>query len=98
MDKVKRIRWTVDGISSLEEIITYIADNSPFYGGNFAGRVTTLIDNLKQFPEIGRIVPEYDDTEIRELIYQNYRIVYKKSRHDLHFTGDSRCQGTAGIH
>ena len=28
------------------------------------------------FPEIGRIVPEYGDPKMREIIYRNYRIVY----------------------
>jgi plasmid stabilization system protein ParE len=32
---------------------------------------------LGQFPEIGRVVPEYNKPEIRELIYRNYRIVYR---------------------
>jgi len=29
------------------------------------------------FPEIGRIVPEYADPKMREIIYRNYRIVYR---------------------
>ena len=32
---------------------------------------------LEKFPEIGRKVPETDDPNIRELIFQNYRIIYR---------------------
>ena len=32
---------------------------------------------LTLFPESGRIVPEYDRRDLRELLFQNYRIVYR---------------------
>jgi toxin ParE1/3/4 len=34
-------------------------------------------DLLRQHPEIGRIVPEYRDPKIREIIFRPYRIVYR---------------------
>jgi len=39
-----------------------------------------LIDN----PEIGRIVPELSDPQIRELIVKNYRIVYRHIDEEIH--------------
>ena len=39
-----------------------------------------LIDKaltLKTFPERGRVVPEFADPEIREIIFKSYRIVYR---------------------
>ncbi|MFN3395854.1 MAG: type II toxin-antitoxin system RelE/ParE family toxin [Thermodesulfovibrionales bacterium] len=33
--------------------------------------------SLPHFPKTGRVVPEYNDENIREKIYQNYRIVYR---------------------
>ncbi len=35
------------------------------------------IKNIPSFPEAGRIVPEYQDKNLREKIFQNYRIVYR---------------------
>jgi toxin ParE1/3/4 len=32
---------------------------------------------LKDFPEIGRHVPEAEREDIRELIFQGYRIIYR---------------------
>jgi plasmid stabilization system protein ParE len=32
---------------------------------------------LTLFPELGRVVPEYQRPDIRELVFQNYRIVYR---------------------
>lgn len=35
---------------------------------------------------MGRIVPEYNNPDIRELIYQNYRIVYKIEKQTVYLT------------
>ncbi len=81
MDKIEKIVWTEDGISSLEDVAGYIAKDSPYYASNFIKKILYSIEKLTNFPQVGRIVPEYNDPTIRELIYQNYRIVYKiKSR------------------
>jgi plasmid stabilization system protein ParE len=77
MDKIEKIIWTQDGIDSLEDIILYIAKDSVYYASNFAKNILTRIENLMKFPYSGRIVPEYSNPAIREIIYQNYRIVYK---------------------
>jgi toxin ParE1/3/4 len=75
--KVEKIIWTEDGITSFEDTISYIAKDSPYYASNFAGKILISIEKLQAYPRIGRIVPEYNNPSIRELIYQNYRIVYK---------------------
>jgi len=35
------------------------------------------VEDLKSFPESGRIVPETENKSIRELIYGNYRLIYR---------------------
>jgi toxin ParE1/3/4 len=79
VDKIEKIAWTEDAISSFQDVVKYIAEDSVFYASNFAKKILVLVEKLKDFPAIGRIVPEYSNPEIRELIYQNYRIVYKIS-------------------
>ncbi len=40
----------------------------------------TLLTSLKKlnlFPEIGRIVPEIDDTNVREIFIYSYRLIYE---------------------
>lgn len=72
-----KIRWTVGARRDLHEIINYIADDSPAYAINFAERIILAVDRLETFPKLGRIVPEYQDTNVRELIVGNYRVVYR---------------------
>jgi addiction module RelE/StbE family toxin len=77
MDKIEKVIWTYDGLNSLEEIVSFISKDSVYYASNFIKNVLTRIDNLLDFPNIGRVVPEYNNPNIREIIYQNYRIVYR---------------------
>ncbi|WP_099325442.1 type II toxin-antitoxin system RelE/ParE family toxin [Candidatus Kuenenia stuttgartiensis] len=36
-----------------------------------------MVKSIPQFPKSGRMVPEYGDEDLREKIYENYRIVYR---------------------
>ena len=72
-----QIRWSPKAISHLAEICGLISADSPYYASLFAQRAVALIERLGLFPEMGRVVPEYDNPNLRELIHQNYRIVYR---------------------
>lgn len=71
-----RIIWSPDAASDLEAICDFIAKDSEYYARVFAQGLINTIERLLLFPESGRIVPEYNLKDIREIIYQNYRIVY----------------------
>ena len=40
-------------------------------------KIISIIKDIPRFPKAGRMVPEYGDENLREKIYQNYRIVYR---------------------
>jgi plasmid stabilization system protein ParE len=71
------IKWSPRAASNLEEICDFIAKDSQYYAILFAKRVTAIVKAIPQFPKSGRIVPEYNDDNIREKIYEGYRIVYR---------------------
>ena len=73
----KRIKWSPRAADSFEEICNYIARDSGYYASVFAKRIVSLVKAIPDFPKSGRIVPEYQNENIREKIYQNYRIVYR---------------------
>ncbi|MBI5874586.1 MAG: type II toxin-antitoxin system RelE/ParE family toxin [Deltaproteobacteria bacterium] len=72
-----KIKWSPRAASNLEDICDYIAKDSEYYALLFAKKVTAIIKAIPQFPKSGRIVPEYNDENLREKIYENYRIVYR---------------------
>jgi toxin ParE1/3/4 len=43
----------------------------------FAKKINAIVTNVPLFPDSGRIVPEYQDPNLREKMFQNYRIAYR---------------------
>lgn len=43
----------------------------------FGFRLITETDKLLNFPELGRVVPEYRLPIIREIIVRSYRVIYR---------------------
>jgi addiction module RelE/StbE family toxin len=80
MAEIKRIIWSEEAWSDLESIIEYISKDSEYYAVNFVNKIIDTVEILEIFPEAGRIVPEYNNPQLREIIYKNYRIVYKVSK------------------
>lgn len=72
-----KIKWSHRAASNFEDICNYIGKDSKYYASLFAKKVNTLIKAIPQFPKAGRVVPEYGDENIREKIYEYYRIVYR---------------------
>lgn len=72
-----KIIWSPLAIERASEIAEYIAQDKPLAAEKWANTVFSKVDTLKSTPEIGRIVPEIRNNQFRELIYGNYRIIYR---------------------
>jgi addiction module RelE/StbE family toxin len=71
-----KINWTQLALSDLEDIHKYISDDSQRYAQITVNKIYDSVESLTRQPYSGRIVPEFEDTSIRELIEGNYRIVH----------------------
>ena len=72
-----KLIWSPTAASNLEEICNYIEKDSEHYAILFAQNIIALIENIPDFPNAGRIVPEYNLDNLREKIFHSYRIVYR---------------------
>ena len=79
-----KLIWSPLAIQRFEEILDYIAIDSQANADKFAERVFHKIALLSEFPNAGRFVPEFNNSNYRELIFGNYRIIYKVFRNDIH--------------
>jgi plasmid stabilization system protein ParE len=70
------VRWSAEAIGDIESIEEFIGRDSPRYGAIVAERIVQSVDLLEDHPNAGRIGPEIDRPEFRELIRDSYRIVY----------------------
>ena len=74
-----KIVWTQESVSKLISIEEFIADDSPTRANRFIAQIIKKTISLKKHPNKGRIVPEFSLPELREIIFKNYRIVYRVS-------------------
>ena len=72
-----RIIWSPLAVDRASEIADYIAQDKPSAAEKWIDTVFSKVEQLKSSPEIGRIVPEINDSQFRGLIYGNYRIIYR---------------------
>ncbi len=72
-----KIRWSPRAVAHLQGICEFIGKDSEYYASFFAKKVFASIESLPEFPKSGRVVPEYQDENIREKIYGHYQIVYR---------------------
>ena len=61
----------------LKQIHDYIAKDSKYYAKKVIHTIVEKTEELIDFPKIGRIVPEIDDPNIRELFVYSYRLLYE---------------------
>ncbi len=62
--------------SDLADIVRYIAQHNSDAAARLGYELITRAENLAQFPEIGRMVPEFRNRDLREIICRSYRVIY----------------------
>jgi toxin ParE1/3/4 len=72
-----KIIWSAQAREDLRDIVTFIAQDNPQTAESFGNLLISKVDLLAQFPQIGRVVPEEQDENIREIIFRPYRIIYQ---------------------
>jgi toxin ParE1/3/4 len=71
-----KVVWTDSAIKDLNDIGEYIARDSQRYAELTVEKLFNSVDILEKNPKAGKMVPEFEDDNIRELIRGSYRIVY----------------------
>ncbi|MCX5883887.1 MAG: type II toxin-antitoxin system RelE/ParE family toxin, partial [Deltaproteobacteria bacterium] len=71
------IVWSPLAVDRASEIAGYIAQDKPSAAEKWIKTIFSKVEQLKSDPEIGRIVPEIRNNQFRELIYGNYRVIYR---------------------
>ena len=72
-----KIVWTLRSREDLRDIATFIAKDNPPAALKLGELIFARVDTLETFPELGRVVPERNQSNIREIVVKNYRLVYR---------------------
>ena len=72
-----KLIWSPASRDDLRHIVSFISRDSSRRAESFGYRLIAETDKLQNFVEIGRVVPEYHNETIREIIVRSYRIIYR---------------------
>jgi len=77
------VEWSPAATEDLESIAEYIARDSEFYARAVVAEVLAVSRSIREFPLIGRIVPEIGHDRIRERLVYSYRLIYRIEPHRI---------------
>ncbi len=75
--------WSDPARVDLRSIHNYIAHDSRYYAKKVTQDIAAKTDILNELPLMGKIVPELNNVNIRELSLYSYRILYEIKDQDL---------------
>ncbi|MYA17373.1 MAG: type II toxin-antitoxin system RelE/ParE family toxin [Gammaproteobacteria bacterium] len=74
------VRFAESAVADLEAIKEWYADQGvPDVGDRILGGVFERVEGLREHPDMGRVVPEFGESFLREPIYPPFRIVYHRN-------------------
>jgi addiction module RelE/StbE family toxin len=79
-----KVLWTDSALTQLQALHDYLAQTSPEYALRIVDRLTNRSIQIAAFPLSGRMVPEYELNEVREVIEGRYRIIYLVEATQVH--------------
>jgi plasmid stabilization system protein ParE len=67
----------------MNEIADYISSDNPQAARKWVDDIFQKVEKLEDFPSSGRVVPELNRKDIREILYGHYRIIYRISSDEI---------------
>jgi toxin ParE1/3/4 len=81
---MNRIVWTDPAVSDLDSIHKYIARDSEIYADSVLSEIFDAVDQLIAYAASGRVVPELNEEQTREIIVGSYRVMYETQGDTIH--------------
>ncbi len=72
-----KIKFTPSARTQFLSALLYIHNDKPSAAVNFRNHVEKILKRLEDFPESGRIIPEFPELPYREVIISPYRFFYR---------------------
>jgi len=84
MPRKHRIVFAVSAVRDLEAIRSWYAEHQvPEMGERLIEEVMSAVERLADFPKSGRIVPEFGNVNLREIIHPPFRIIYRVDKRSV---------------
>ncbi len=87
-----KVVWTDKCLDRIDEITEYIELDSLKNAFEFASSVFSKEELLKNNPRIGRVVPDYEIEEYRQILVGNYRLIYQIENKTIYMLTIRHCR------
>lgn len=71
------VKFTPSARTQFLSALSFIRKDKPSAAINFRNKAEKILRRLEDFPESGRIIPEFPELTYREVIISPYRFFYK---------------------
>jgi toxin ParE1/3/4 len=68
--------------ADLADIVRYVARHNSDAAARLGYELITRAEKVAAFPDIGRVVPEFRQPNLREVMCQSYRVIYLVRREE----------------
>jgi addiction module RelE/StbE family toxin len=75
--------WTERAREDLADVFRYIARDNREAAARWVGRLIEHVENAAGTPLGGRVVPEVQRDDVREVFLRTYRIIYRVAGEDI---------------
>ena len=72
-----KVRFLISAKQDMQSIKAYIAKDSPQAARRLMKKSRKSTDRLEEFPRSGRVIPELQNSDLREILVDRYRIMYQ---------------------
>jgi len=79
----KPVIWSPSARGDLRSIVSYITADNPKAAIETGQRIIDRSKQIEKFEGSGRMVPEFRNKSIRELVEGNYRIIFRIQRNQI---------------
>jgi toxin ParE1/3/4 len=79
--------WSLPARDDLKQIFDYIALDSTIYAHKVVKNIVEKSMAIEDFPQRGRVVPEINDPNIREIFIYSYRLMYEITSKNIYILG-----------
>jgi len=87
-----RVYWTQPAAADLLEAAAFIRREQPAVARRLYDHVSKKTNLLRHHPLLGRVVPEFQNRFLRELVFPPYRVIYRV------LAAESRIEVLAVVH
>ena len=69
--------WTETAAADFEVIYKYLMRSGRGAAEQFVESINNAVEQLRAFPRSGRVIPEIERDDFRQLLVLNYRLIYR---------------------